>query len=182
PLVFKLLVGAGIASAAVAWQEDLPKVQSRGSAVTSSYSVENLLVGQLKGHQGSVATVNYSDDGRWIVTSGSDATLRIWDVANSNPLRTMHLDDGPAVTVALSGRRALTGHSNGRIVLWDLDHAEKKSTFQRNEAGIWSVAFSPGKPDRFAAASHDWKVALWDLRTPSAPVHIFDGHESAAQA
>lgn len=182
PLVFKLLIGAGIASAAVAWQQDLPQVQSRGSAVTSSYSVENLLIGELKGHQGSVETVSYSDDGRWIVTSGQDATLRIWDVASSKLLRTIELDDGPALTVALSGTKALTGHGNGRIVLWDLEKAEKISTFQRNEARIWSVAFSPGNPDRFAAASHDWKVALWDIHTPSAPVHIFEGHESAAQA
>jgi serine/threonine protein kinase len=182
PLVFKLLIGAGIASAAVAWQNELPQVQSRGSAVTSSYTVENLLVGELKGHEGAVGTVNYSDDGRWIVTSGSDATLRVWDAGSSKPVRTIQLDDGPALTVALSGTQALTGHGNGRIVLWNLENAEKISTFQRNEAGIWSVAFSPGNPDRFASASHDWKVALWDIHTPTAPVHIFEGHESAAQA
>jgi WD40 repeat protein len=33
----------------------------------------------LKGHQGSVNTVNYSCDGKRIVTAGGDGTLRIWD-------------------------------------------------------------------------------------------------------
>ncbi|MGE3230029.1 MAG: WD40 repeat domain-containing protein, partial [Hyphomicrobium sp.] len=36
--------------------------------------------------------------------------------------------------------------------------------------------------DRFAASSQDWKVALWDTTTPSAPVQVIDAHEDAAQA
>ena len=37
-------------------------------------------------------------------------------------------------------------------------------------------------PDRFVTTGHDWKVALWDAKNTSAPAHVFEGHESAAQA
>ena len=96
-------------------------------------------------------------------------------------VRTIELDDGPATSLALNGARALTGHANGKVVLWDIDRAEKIATVQRNEANIWAVAFT-GDPDRFAAASHDWKVTLWDARQPAAPLQVLDGHENAVQA
>ncbi len=52
---------------------------------------------------------------------------------------------------------------------------------QRNEANIWAVAFT-GDPDRFATASHDWKVTLWDARQTAAPLQVLDGHENSVQA
>jgi WD40 repeat protein len=91
------------------------------------------------------------------------------------------LDDGPATSLALNGVRALTGHANGKVVLWDIDRAEKIATVQRNEANIWAVAFT-GDPDRFAAASHDWKVTLWDARQTAAPLQVLDGHENSVQS
>ena len=45
-------------------------------------------------------------------------------------------------SLALNGTRALTGHANGKVVLWDLERAEKVATVQRNEANIWAVAFT----------------------------------------
>ena len=96
-------------------------------------------------------------------------------------VRTIELDDGPATSLALNGARALTGHANGKVVLWDLDRAEKIATVQRNEANIWAVAFT-GDPNRFAAASHDWKVTLWDARQTAAPLQVLDGHENSVQS
>ena len=62
-------------------------------------------------------------------------------------------------------------------MLWDLERAAKVATVQRNEANIWAVAFT-GDATRFATASHDWKVTLWDANQPSAPLHVFDGHRT----
>ena len=67
------------------------------------------------------------------------------------------------------------------VALWDLESAQRLSSFRRNEANIWSVAFA-GRPDRFVASSHDWKVALWDTAVAGQPLHVFDGHDNAAQA
>ncbi len=66
-------------------------------------------------------------------------------------------------------------------MLWDIERAEKIAAFKRNDAEVWSLVFA-GRPDRFAAASHDWKVALWDTTNTSAPVQVLDAHDSAAQA
>ena len=132
-------------------------------------------------HRGSISGAAYTDDGRRIVTTGADGSMKIWDAAYRNLVRTIELDDGPATSLALNGARALTGHANGKVVLWDLDRAEKIATVQRNEANIWAVAFT-GDPNRFAAASHDWKVTLWDARQTAAPLQVLDGHENSVQS
>lgn len=182
PLLFKLLVGVGVASGAVAMQDKLPRVESRGAATTSSQQdIEPILAGQFQGHTGGVAALAYSDDGRVLVTAGKDGTLKVWNASSSALVRTIELDDGPAVSLALSGSRAVTGHADGAVVLWDYDKAEKVAAFKRNDAEVWSVTFA-GSPNRIAASSHDWKVTLWDADNPGQPVHVLDAHDNAAQA
>jgi len=38
------------------------------------------------GHDGSVTSVNFSHDSRWLLTSSCDRTVRLWSPAHSDPL------------------------------------------------------------------------------------------------
>jgi serine/threonine protein kinase len=198
PILFKLLVGVGVASGAVAMQDRFPQFESRGSGETSSDTASTSAtssirtaslpeppvirpVAELTGHVGPVTGVAFSSDGAAVATVGADARLKIWNPSAATLIRTIELDNGPATAFAMYGTRALTGHASGDIVLWDWQRAEKLGSFKRNEAEIWSIAFA-GRVDRFAASSHDWKVTLWDTATPSGPIQVIDAHESAAQA
>jgi WD40 repeat protein len=183
PLLFKLLIGVGVASGAVAMQDRLPRLESRGQSVPSNQStaVQSYLVSELKGHKGSVNALGYSSDGKTLITAGDDATIRVWNVPAATLTRTIELDDGAAISLAISGSKVLSGHGNGQIVLWDFERAEKIATFKRNDALIWGLTFVGGD-NRFAAASHDWKVSLWDVTKPGAPVQVIDAHDSATHA
>jgi serine/threonine protein kinase len=186
-LAFKLLIGVGVASAAVAMQDRFPRFESRGASVPSSEHAQAphvttvTPIAEITAHTGTITGLAYTDDGRWIVTTGGDATLKVWDVAYRSLVRTLELDDGRATALALSGTRALTGHANGKVVLWDLESAQKIATLQRSDASIGAVAFI-GNANSVAAASHDGKVALWDAQQPSAPLHVFEGHEQPVEA
>ncbi len=185
-LAFKLLIGVGVASAAVAISDRMPNVEVHGASIPSSQTTSSTTplatpIADIAAHRGSISGMAYTEDGRWLVTVGADATLKIWDAAYHTLIRSIELDDGVATSLALNGSRAATGHADGKVVLWDLEHATKLATLQRNEANIWAVAFT-GDGNKFATASHDWKVALWDATTPSAPLHVFDGHTNAVQA
>ncbi len=190
PILFKLLIGVGVASGAVALQERLPQMETRGAAITSNTTTGSIApsapviaqpVARLAGHAGPVTAVSYSDDGSAIVTASKDATVKIWTAASATLKRTIELDDGPASAISVSGARLLTGHANGTVVMWDWQRAEKIATYKRNDAEIWSVTFM-GSAQRFAVAGHDWKIAVWDAATTSGPFGVLDAHESAVQA
>jgi serine/threonine protein kinase len=158
-----------------------PTIESRGAAVLTSQSGDLTEVGQLKGHAKGATGVAFSDDSRSIVTVGADATLRVWSASSGALQRTIELDNGPATALALSGRRAITGHGDGTAVLWEIDRAEKIAVLRRNEAGLASVAFA-GEPSRLLTGSEDSTVVLWDAREKAAPGQVFEGHASAVQA
>ncbi|MGQ0672089.1 MAG: protein kinase domain-containing protein [Hyphomicrobium sp.] len=182
PMLFKLLIGVGVASGAVAMQDRLPRFENRGQGVISSQApVQSALIGQLRGHTGPVSALAYSSDGRTLVTSGKDGSLKVWNINGSSLIRTIELDDGPATSLALSGPEVLTGHANGQVVLWNYERAEKVAAFKRSEAEVWSLTYAGGS-NRFAAAGPDGKVAIWDTAQVSAPLQIMDAHESIASA
>ena len=183
PLLFKGLIGLGVASGIIAMQNKLPRYETRGAALVASHQaapVNALPLGEIKAHTGAVTQLGYGAGGSTLVTTGADATLKIWNAASLSLDRTIELDDGPATSLAVFGTRALTGHANGQTVLWDLDTAAKISSFKRNDAEVWAVTFL-GQGDRFATASHDWKATIWDTAS-STPAHIIDAHDSAVQA
>ena len=135
----------------------------------------------INAHNGGARTIVFASGGKWAISSGLDATLKVWDAEKGNLVRSIGLDNGPATSVAVLGTRALTGHSNGTITLWDTEDGSKIDSFNRNNAAVWSVAFA-GSADRFLAASHDWKIGVFDVRSGSKPVHVFDDHQNAVKS
>jgi hypothetical protein len=178
-LAFKLLVGIGIASLAVAYQDKVPQIQGRGAGLVSSQSADLTQVPRLTGHNGAINAVALADQGRWIVSAGSDGTLKIWNTGSGALVRTIELDEGAATALAVDERRALTGHKGGAVVLWDLDRAEKLAVVQ-HRAPISSLTLT-GDPNRFFAASQDGAVALFDVRSPNTPAPLSDDVETGAQ-
>ena len=182
PLLAKGLIGLCVAGFAVAIQDSLPRIGREGGSTVSSGVLPGPQVGQIKGaHKGGVDTVAHTPDGRYVVTTGEDGTLKVWENGTRALVRTLELGAGPATTLAVADTRVVTGHKAGKIELWDIALGGHITEIHRNDADIWSVAFA-GSPDRIVAAGHDWKVALLNARTPQLPLHVFEGHESAVQA
>lgn len=221
PLAFRLLIGLGIASLAVAYQQRMPQFELRSLGMVSSAprTVEtpaasaattsdakrasrrinknpagaddkgqrensppaSLLVRRFKAHMPGTTQTRFANGGKWIITTGHDGVLKVWDTESAGNIRTLEMDDGPATALAVSGNRALTGHSEGSVALWDLVTGAKLAAFKHNEVRIWSVAFDAANR-RVFAASHDWSAAVWEIGTPSAPLHVFKGHDNAVQA
>jgi tRNA A-37 threonylcarbamoyl transferase component Bud32 len=181
PLLFKAAIGFGFAWLAVAYQNAPPRMERQGAGTVSSGTVAaSPQVGEIRGHKGGITGVGHTPDGRFIVTTGEDATLKIWQDGGRKLFRSIELDAGRATSLAVGPTRAVTGHKEGRVTIWDLEYGLRVAAFKRNEADIWSVSFA-GSPERILTASNDWKLTLLDARTPVLPVHVFDGHENAVQ-
>jgi hypothetical protein len=177
-LAFKGLIGLGVAGLAVAYQDGLPRFEGRGASVVSSQTLAEL--GRLAGHKGAVTAVATAGQGRWIVSAGTDGTLRVWNAGSGAPLRTIELVEGAASALAVDDRRALSAHKGGAIVLWDLERAEKLAAFSWGPAPVTSLAFT-GDGSHFAAADEAGGIALFDLGAPPAPSLVLESAEGAAQ-
>ena len=179
-LAYKLLIGVGIASLAVAYQNQLPKVEGRGAGIVSSQTADLAPTARIMGHQGAVLAVAADGQGRWIISTGADGTLKVWNAGSGTLVRTIELDEGPAAALAIDGSRALTGHKGGAIVLWDLERAEKLAVFQLQEAPVSTVAFI-GDGTQFAAASEAGAVSVFDIAKRTGPTPVLEGQDGAAQ-
>jgi serine/threonine protein kinase len=180
PLVVKLLIGLGVASAAVAVQDRFPRPAFQSAQTAPSPNGEVAMAFHLKAHNGAVDGIGFTGDGRWMLSAGADATLKVWNAATRSLVRSIELGGVPVTAFATDGRRAITGHKDGTIALWDLDSGNRIVSYRRNEASVWSVTFAGG-PDRFAAGAHDWAIALFDVRTPQEGIQLLEGHDNAVQ-
>lgn len=111
-----------------------------------------------------VSSVNFSPDGRRVVTTGLDRTVEIWNLdAPSEP--PVALEHGNSVHDAVfdpSGQRLLTACADSNAYLWNLA-APSQPTLLRGATGeVRDVAFGPdGK--FVAAASQDGGVRVWSI-------------------
>ena len=147
-------------------------------SVTSAASrrgLPMLLLRTFEAHEGGVSHIAFAKGGRLLVTAGGDGLLKIWNGATFEVRRTIELSDGPAFSLAVLGERALVGHENGRIGLWNLDLGMRLKSFKRNDAPITALSYAG--VNRFLAGAADWTVTLWDMAAASVALHTFEGHE-----
>ncbi len=126
---------------------------------------------QLIGATGLINGVHFLGESHRIVTIGSDATLRVWDATSGAALQKITLPEGAATALAAQDNYALTGHSDGSLVMWDLDKGERIATFRRNGSALTAVAFAP-ETDHLVAASSDGGLTVWNRRAPATPIQI----------
>ncbi len=181
-VVFKLVLGALIAAGAVSLQQSLPTYLTQRTAKTTSASIPSLLERQFNAHAGGVSQIAFGQNGRSIVTTGADNTLKVWSVTWGSLSREIAHDYGPVTALSTRGSRAVTGHAEGDLAVWDLVSGERVVHIKRNEARIWDVTFIDDASERIAVAAHDWSITLWDLANPQRPLHIFEGHENPVQS
>ena len=71
---------------------------------------------------GECFAVDFTTDGKSIVTGGSDQTLRLWDIASGKEVRKFNGDDGQikALGCAPDGERVASADTAGTLRIWDL--------------------------------------------------------------
>ncbi|MEW5722682.1 MAG: caspase family protein [Thermodesulfobacteriota bacterium] len=116
------------------------------------------------GHMGNVLAAALSPDGRYVLSGGRDAVLKLWEVASGREIRTLigHLAAVNGVAFSPDGRQALSGSSDGNLKLWDLSTGQAVKTFTGHMSVVSTVAWS--SDGRYALSGGlDTVVKLWDV-------------------
>ena len=131
----------------------------------------------LTGHTALIEQIRFSHDGKLLVSSGDDDTVRLWDTANLRaPVALATLDPGVGFVYAADFSQddeilaAVTQH--GFLALWDIrdPHHPKPFGAPVNVApdDARSLAISPND-HTLAVGIANGTVMLWDIENPRHP-------------
>ena len=129
-----------------------------------------------------VTSIVFSPDGAFILSGSWDKSLKLWDGASGELLRTFVGQSDIVTSVAFSpdGRRVLSASIDGIIRLWDAASAKLLRDFEGHSGFVNSVAVAPnGK--HLLSGSNDGSMKLWqltDAQDASALVATFIGDRS----
>jgi WD40 repeat protein len=124
------------------------------------------MVKELVGHQGTISTLKYMDNGRTLVSGSRDSTLRIWDMSTGRCQRVLTGHQGPirAMEISVDQNSLLTGSTDKTIRLWDLKSGKQIKTIKTTDNIVTALSMNP---ERSIAAvsfsSEKEEIQLWDL-------------------
>jgi WD40 repeat protein len=118
----------------------------------------------LRGHDRSVLAVEFTPDGKTLLSSSRDHTIKIWDVASGELKRTLteHTADVYCVRFSHDGKLLASGSTDTRIILWDASTFTPIRVLEGHTAAVRDVAFSPDDKT-LASAAEDKTFRLWDV-------------------
>ncbi|HUH03899.1 MAG TPA: NACHT domain-containing protein, partial [Kofleriaceae bacterium] len=135
-----------------------------------------------------------------VVSSGGDASLRLWDLSSGEVLRVLEerqetlsfgmITSMPAaeclrsleghgwtvwsVAALAGGRRVVAAHGDRTLKVWDVETGAVTATLRGHEGFVWHVAAHPSAP-QVLSASDDGTLRLWDVDTGRC-LRVLRGH------
>ncbi|MBI1246820.1 protein kinase [bacterium] len=148
---------------------------STGGAVCVWDVGSGKMIGQFKGHTGSVYALAISPDGTKVLSGGRDAIVRMWDLNTQAELMALHGEKSfvRVVTFSPDGTQALIGGMDNTLRLWDLNEAKLLKEMKSADRWVWDAKFSAD--GKRAISSCGQQIDLWDLSTGEL-IRSFRGH------
>lgn len=114
------------------------------------------------GHGGDVFACAFTADSAFLLSSGWDGFLKLWDVQLGTAVAGFQADARPlsACAVAPDGQHWLSGSMDGLLGKWDAKSQARTSLFLAHTRPISAVRFSPDG-SLLATASWDCTLTLW---------------------
>ncbi|RYZ61993.1 MAG: hypothetical protein EOO14_03595 [Chitinophagaceae bacterium] len=131
------------------------------------------------GHGDAVLSVQFAPDGKKVLSSSVDHTVKIWNTATGVLLQDLkeHSSQITSARFSPDGRLvATTAFFDKQIKLWDVRTGKLLKDLPGHTDGVLSACFSPdGK--RVVSASQDKTAKVWDVRTGMLLLNL-KGHGS----
>jgi len=127
------------------------------------------------GHSNTISDLSFSPDGRVLITSGLDSTVRMWDVESGEHLR-CYEEGVPLMFDSSTGLRSLEISSDGSAIMsndhstvyvWDMVTGELIQAIDQQDDrisswGLYSASFS-SEGDKILTTGNDATARVWDL-------------------
>jgi len=120
------------------------------------------LIRQFEGHSDAVTRVQFSPDGRWLLSGSIDETLRLWDVETGAEIRRFDGHTGGVMSIDFSadGRSIASGASDGAIKVWDAESGDLLRQMTGHSGQVNQVYFA-NEDRNIWSSSDDGSLRLW---------------------
>lgn len=117
------------------------------------------------GHEFTVWSIDFTPDGRYVVSGGQDATVRIWDLQSGSLLHTLPGHRGAVYGIAAmsdSNRIVSIAAMDLAVRIWDINSGTLISALAPNSAHVNAVTVSPD--NRYViTGGDDGRARIWDI-------------------
>jgi Tol biopolymer transport system component/dienelactone hydrolase len=121
---------------------------------------------QFLGHTGEIKGVAFSPDSKYLATSASDHTARLWDVATGKQLHVFAQPDAlETVEFSPDGKYLLTAGLDHKAWLWDVATGQTVHVFSGHTGITNDAEFAPDGKSIITAGDDDGTARVWDVVT-----------------
>ncbi|KHN77937.1 Transcription initiation factor TFIID subunit 5 [Toxocara canis] len=134
-----------------------------------------------QGHTGPVYSVSFSPDKRLLLSSSSDATVRLWNIATRNNV-VVYRQTVPIWQAQFCSRSYYfaTGSGDGTAALWATDRLQPLRIFADALSDVSCIDFHPNC-NYIVGGSDDRYVRVWDVLSGTC-VRTFSSHKGPIRA
>jgi len=171
--------------------ESQPEMAGLQSVLLSDFyetTVRNLVVHEaaLSGHTDVIRSLDFSSDGRWLASAGSDQSLRIWPAATpaaATPaliIEQAHVGPIWKVAFAPGADRLASAGEDGVVRLWTPTKSTPTAELRGHSGPVIALAWSPDGRT-LVTGGRDGMMLLWDLAS-GRPKAKLAGHRGTVSA
>ncbi len=135
-----------------------------------------------EGHIDAVRAASFSPDGSLLLSTSQDNTVRVWDFAAGQALKTFRGHGGrvQAATFLADGRRILSAAHDNTVREWSIAGYEEIRTLQGrvldgHSDAVLAAAYSNDQK-QVVTASRDRTARTWNAQTGEAGLTLAEGH------
>ena len=135
------------------------------------------------GHRGRVRGCAWSPDGTRVLSASGDHSLKVWDAASGQCLRTLsgHTNAVWGCAWSPDGTRLLSASEDESLKVWDAATGQCLRTLSGHTKGVVGCAWSPDGR-RLLSASGDRSLKVWDAASGQCLATLYHAPEGESLA